>query len=254
MGRGYKKDGVSYPSVTTITGQIDNPDPLIYWAVNCALKYIENSLDEDGEFMDDCTIEDVLKEAKFKWREVGKEAMDIGSEIHKLIENYIKFGKDAVGKLRPEVENGFLAFLEWEEHNVIKWIQSEQSVFSLEYGFAGTLDATAVLYNPEFPGDKNQGMNYVIDFKSSKDFYQGYGMQVCGYRLAVLEHGFPAQGAGVLRLDKETGLPAFKDYTPDLEKKTRAFLKLVDFYYSHKKRRLANNPFVQKYWPKAKKQ
>ena len=55
-------------------------------------------------------------------------------------------------------------------------------------------------------------------------------------------------GCGVLRLDKITGQPEFKDYSEGYERKLGAFLALVEFYYKDKKRRLKNNPKVKENW------
>jgi len=222
----YKINDITYPSVTTILGILDKSSALIPWAVRLAVKYCEANKDDPMVF------DRALKE----WRKVSEEAMDIGSEIHKLIELYIKDGRDAVGQLRPEVENGFLAFLEWEQENGCEWLQSEMTVINSSAGYAGTLDAIV-----KFTKGKMAGKTYVIDFKSSKGFYDGYGKQIAAYRFAC---GQEVDGMGVLRLDKETGEPEFKDYSEGYERKLQAFHALVDFYYADKKRRLKNNPRV----------
>jgi len=221
----YKIDDVEYPSPTEVLGILDKP-ALKQWAVNMAILYVEEHQEE----------ENVLQDAKYEWRNVSAEAMDIGSEIHNIIEQYIKSGKDTVGQLRPEVENGFLAFLEWEQENIDTWIKSEFNVVSKLHCYAGTLDAIAKM---------KDGKIRVIDFKSSKGFYDGYGKQICAYKLAAEEMGNgPIDGAGILRLDKVTGMPEWKDYDKVIDKKTASWLKLLDYYYADKKRRLKNNPRV----------
>jgi len=230
----YKLNDISYPSVTTVLGILDKSAALIQWAANCAIDYIQEGLKDESR-----EVDEVLQKSRFEWRSVSKEACDIGSEVHALIEVYIKQGKDTIGKLRPEVENAFLAFLEWEKQNVSKWFWSEKSVHSEKYGYAGTADGLAEFLD---------GRIMLIDFKSSKGFYDGYDMQICAYRNAVEENeDIKIDGQGVLRLDKLTGEPEFKEY-PEYEKTLRSFLKLLDFYYSSKKRRLKNNPFVSEYW------
>lgn len=237
MGRAYKIEDISYPSVTTVLGILDKSNALLPWAVNCCVKYIEDALRDDADRHDDATILETIQKAKYEWRKVKDEAADIGSEIHNLIEKYIKEGKDAIGELRPEVENGFLAFLEWESENITQWVESESTVYSTEHGFAGTLDAVA---------EMKDGRTLLIDFKSSKGFYDGYGKQISAYAIAYKERtGKDIDGGGVLRLDKVTGNPEWKDYSENMEQKGDAFLKLLEFYYADKKRRLKNNPFVQ---------
>jgi hypothetical protein len=245
----YCIDGIEFPSPTEILNILDKP-ALKQWAVNMAIKYIQTKL-ETAPFTE------ILAAAKYEWKNVAEEAMDIGSEIHKIIENYIKFGRDAKGQYRPEVENGFLAFLEWEKKNVLKWYYSELIVVSFDYGFAGTLDAIALMKNKD-----GSEIIRLIDFKSSKDFYPGYKKQVSFYLLAIQEmiqrkirvapmgkqlitvpHNWRLpviNGGGVLRLDKETGQPDFRNYDKDIKQKTEAAIALLNFYYKDKKRRLKN--------------
>ena len=221
----YTDAGIDYPSVTTVLSVLDKSAVLMPWAARLERVYtLEHWKDESFEA------------SNWAYKEVQEEALDIGSEIHAIIEKYIKFGKDALGNLKDEVQNGFLAFLEWEKATGVKWLESEMTVISKVHCFAGTLDAVAIL------NDKR----YVIDFKSSKGFYAGYGKQIAAYKLAYEEMtGGRIDGSGVLRLDKLTGLPQFKDYTKNQDRKTEAFLMLLDFYYADKKRKLKNNPRVK---------
>jgi hypothetical protein len=71
-------------------------------------------------------------------------------------------------------------------------------------------------------------------------------MQIAAYRKAAEEMGHKVEGTGILRLDKVTGDPEWKDYSKDYDRDVTAFLKLLDFYYHAKTRRLRNNKFVQK--------
>ena len=85
----------------------------------------------------------------------------------------------------------------------------------------------------------------VIDFKTSKGFYDGYDMQIAAYAYAYAENtGREADEIGILRLDKLTGEPFYKDYTKKREAAFDTFCFLLQFYYRYKKRRLKNNPFV----------
>jgi len=243
----YTIDGVEYPSVTELTGQLDKSAALMPWAVNNACKYVWDNLPDEStpETLNNC-----LDMAKREYKNVSAEACDIGSEVHEKIEMYIKHGRDACGDMRPEVEHAFLAFLEWETENVDEWLESEMVVVSEQHGYAGTLDAIVKL---------KDGHIYCIDFKSSKGFYDGYAMQLSAYIQArnamngeyainTLHSVYKASyeptnviRGGVLRLDKITGQPEWKDYTKVLTQKTVAFNMLVSFYYHWKNRRLKNN-------------
>jgi hypothetical protein len=231
--RSYLINGSEWPSVTTVLSMLDKGEALMQWAVNCAINYIrQNAVDEDWEV--------VLRLATNNWREAREEAADIGSEIHALIKTYIRHGRDAVGSYRIEVEHGFLAFLEWEKVNQITWLESEKEVFDPAHGYAGTLDAKCL-----FGAGPFAGRVFVIDFKSSKGFYDGYGEQVSAYRHAdSLNAKIAADGCGILRLDKTTGDPEFKDFSDVYDQKLAFFFKLVEAYYLQKNRKLKNNPLT----------
>jgi ElaB/YqjD/DUF883 family membrane-anchored ribosome-binding protein len=248
MSRKYSFNGIEYPSVTTILDILDKSGALMGWAVKCTGQYIIDNYSEG------CDIDELVATAKREYRNVSDEAKDIGTEIHNKIEQYIKKGKDAVGEMDERVENAFIAFLEWESENIDEWIESEKNVFDPHYGFAGTLDAVAKF---------KDGRVMVLDFKSSKGFYDGYDKQISAYKYArdnltgthdvvsydgsIYKVTYPeikSDGCGILRLDKATGMPEFKDYTKKYDRQIKSFLQLTKFYYQDKKRRLKNNPRV----------
>lgn len=236
MSRAYSIDGTDYPSVTTVLDCLGKGDALLYWAVGQAMDYIRRNRGLG------LTLDELLERAAKNWKTAKEEAADIGSEIHNLIERYIKDGRDALGKYRPEVEHGFLAFLEWERAHGVRWLKSEMQIVSKEFGYAGTLDAICIY----------EDRPYVIDFKSSRSFYDTFGMQIAAYRNAAVEMGHTIEGMGILRLDKVTGDPDWKDYSKDYAQDRAAFLKLLDFYYTAKDRRLKNNRHTYKAKQKTK--
>lgn len=232
----YIYNGVELVSVTTVLGMLDKSEALLPWAAKQTIDCIRKMVVEDPE----ADFESILQYAKGNWREVRDEAADIGSEIHDLIKAYIRHGRDAMGDYRKEVENGFLAFLEWEKLNGVEWLEAEKKVFDLERGCAGTMDTKA-----RFHAGQYKGRVFIIDWKSSKAFYDGMGEQVAKYRhMDSLSTKIPADGCGVLRLDKETGMPEFKDFSDAYEQKLAFFHKLLEAYYLQKDRRLKNNPFT----------
>ena len=238
----YELNEIEYPSVTTILGMLDKSGALTWWAAGCAVEYIKNNIDKIQNPEGAHTIDQILKDAKGAFTKTSEKALDTGTQVHDAIEHYIKTGRDLSGELSEQVQNGFLAFLEWESKNHVQWLKSELTLYSTQYGYAGTCDAIAVI----------NGFKYLIDFKTSKAIYDEYRMQLAAYKQGALETlGEPLENFAILRLDKETGEPEFKDVTKGIDEKLRAFLKLVDFYYCEKKRRLKNNPFVNNYYGKA---
>ncbi len=237
---GGELDHAQMPSWSGVLGLLDKSDALIPWAVKMCVEYIkDNAINVktsdysiDGVFVNDS----ILEESKKAHRNIVKDAGDIGTQVHGIIERYIKNGRDAVGDLRDEVQNGFLAFLEWEQKNRVEWLASEVRVFDSFAGVCGTFDAIAKI------GD----IYYLIDFKTSKGFYNTFGLQLGGYYRSLKEYKMPFRvtGAGVLRLDKQTGIPEFKDYSKDIERHAKNAALLARLYYSLAKRRLKNNPYV----------
>ncbi len=229
----YTIKGVEYPSVTQIIDMLDKSNALIPWAVNSMGIYILQYYDPKED------INDLVNKAKYNYREISQEAKDIGTEVHDLIEIYIKHKIDPTKDkdLNESVTNALIAFLEWEKENIIEWLHSERRVHCESIGYAGKLDAIAKM---------KDGRTLVLDFKSSKGFYDGYDLQISGYKYAAEElDNIKYDGMGIVRLDKLTGLPEFKDYSKVYEQKIKAFHSLVEFYYFYKKRRLKNNPRVQ---------
>jgi len=218
-------NGAVVTSWTSVLGMLDKSAQLLPWAVNCAIKYI----DENG------LTQESLDNARREWRTVRDEAADIGTEVHGKIERYIKYGLDAVGEMRDEVQNALLAFLDWEKETGVKWLASECRVYNPLHGVAGTFDAIGEI----------DGKAYLIDFKSSKGFYDSFPLQLGGYLSCLDYYSMPwrVENAGILRLDKKTGLPEWKEY-PDLDRYKKTACRIADLFYMLKKRRLKNNPFV----------
>ncbi len=232
MSRAYTIDDTEMPSVTTVLGILDKSEFLIPWAVRACTGFIRKNKGDRDRYP---TLDALLGAAESEWRTARDEAADIGSDIHNLIEKYIKNGMDAAGTMRPEVEHGFLAFLEWEKTMKVRWEESEMTIHHPELYYGGTLDAVAVIGTER----------YVIDFKSSNGFYDTFGPQIAAYREAFnygVSNEVKATGCGILRLDKKTGIPEWKDYTKRQNRDFKSFSKLLDYYYAAAHRRLRNNP------------
>lgn len=246
-----------YPSVSTILNQLDKSGALMGWALNCYEAKL-NELIADG-----VDIEEAIKTAKKEYKNVSNEALDIGTQVHDAIEQYIKTGKDLTGQLKDEVANGFLAFLEWEKEHVVRWLESEVQTVDEKVGYAGTYDAIF---------QSTTGEIVMVDFKTSKSIYDEYWLQLAAYKNAreqlfgeytinfergqgaVFNHSLEEiyiNKVAILRLDKSTGMPEYVERDP---KKTihdfMAFECLTNFFYNAKKRRLKNNPIVNEIWSK----
>ncbi len=227
MSRTYTIDKKKYVSVTTVLGDYDTGG-LMQWSADCAVEHIRNFLAEGY-------IESMVDwdKARYAYKEVSKEATDIGTEVHDLVESYITAylaGEDFdCGGFSKPIDNGYDAFLKWDRGIRPKYIASEMTVHSDTHRYAGTLDCVCKL----------DGKLYIIDFKTSKAHYPKNAVQLAAYKVAYEEMtGLDVEGVGVLRLDKITGEPDWKDYTNVWERQFQTFLGLNQVWHNYKKRRL----------------
>ena len=216
VGRHYKRNGLKYPSVTTITGQLDKP-ALTWWAANCACDYIISELEgSDEDMVPVGALYPVIEAARKGFMKVSRQALDIGSATHGAIEHYLKTGQEPQAP-SDEVLSAFLAFLEWKgSMDVGETIQTEFTLYADRY--AGTCDWIVML----------GGKKYLIDFKASKGIYKEYQYQVAAYRACDPS----IEGCGILRLDKVTGLPEWKDTSETYEQDLKVFEILTDLWYA----------------------
>jgi len=210
------------PSVTTITGQLEKP-ALMYWSVNCACDYLNQKV-ASGEPLTVHLVDTARKE----WRNVQQQALDIGTNTHEYIHQYLTTQKE------PKIENSaeqaaFLAFLEWKDKNKLEPITMETRVYGKidtdEYMYAGTCDLICEL----------NGVITLIDFKTAKDIYDEYIYQVAAYATAenqmTIREAMKIKNIGILRLDKETGYPEYVDITDKWAKYQIGFNHLCKFWW-----------------------
>ena len=208
----YEKDGITYPRCTEVIKDCsNNSDALIQWAANQTVEWIrENAAPIEGGYW---IPDENLDKARFNFRETSQIALDVGSEVHAAIEAHLTGLQ--VSLTSEQAKSAFAAFLEWKEGVELEPIALEKSVFGKTW--AGTMD---------FYG-KYKGKLYVIDWKTSKAFYMTeMGAQIAAYRSCIPE----AEGCGILRLDKETGMPEFKDFSKRYERDLGVFNKMVELY------------------------
>lgn len=193
---GFKHlDGRKIPSVTSATGKIDKSNALMPWAVKMAGIYIVENFDPKKiKTKDDISL--LVDIAKKEWRRIKEEAADIGTEIHKWAEQWIKGKKVAI----PEDErarNGVIAFMKWiKEKEKIKITATEQFVYSKKYDYAGIMDWEG----------KDDGELVIGDFKSSKGIYKEMRYQLAGYWNAREEETEKKYKKGyIVKFGKEDG-------------------------------------------------
>lgn len=175
----YRVNGRPVPSVTKVTGVIDKP-ALQYWAVNCTLDYLGDTIQPDKPYNAN-QLKSILADAKSARFRKSQDALNIGSQAHDWIERYVKakLWKYKVPALPqfPPVLSAVQSYLDWEaEHEIVYW-SSERKVYSAEYDYCGTVDVIMDV----------DGRTMVGDFKTSAAIYPEYWLQVAAYAQAVAE-------------------------------------------------------------------
>lgn len=191
MSHTYPHHGYELPSVTTIIGEVSNKEALIQWAANSMKAYIIDHWEE----MQGCGIDECLNAARFDYKRLSSEALDIGSKVHEIIENLLTYPAIEPITQRTEVRNCRMAFGRFLHDHIVKPNKLEYSVYG--NGWAGTLDFKGLL----------DGVPTILDWKTSKAIYtDSMYPQIAAYwhadGMACDEW---TKQVGIVRLDKQTG-------------------------------------------------
>lgn len=174
-------------SVTTINGALDKP-ALLYWAAEKTAELavsvagsLASRIEEEGRD----NIVKWLRDARFRPPKGQVSASELGTQVHDAVEQYALTGT------RPDVENPEVVpfldrFDEWAQIWQPEYIAAEAAVYNKTYGYAGTLDAIAII----------DGAKVLLDYKSSRRSigsdgkptgpYPEAALQLAAYRYAEL--------------------------------------------------------------------
>lgn len=178
-------DDVRLWSVTTIIGALDKP-ALVPWAANMTAeeavrvcKRLPQMVEEDGP-------EETAKwlaAARFRKPKGQKlSAADLGTAVHDAIERFALTG-ERPDDVDPVIVPFLDQFTRWAQKAQPEYLAAEMTVYDTRYGYAGTLDAIAVI----------QGTRFIVDYKTTakpdepKKVQAPYGtaaMQLAAYRYA----------------------------------------------------------------------
>ncbi len=251
--RYYNTENGEYASVTTITGLVDKSDALMPWATRCMAEFLEDNWGEaKGRFhgvfedvelnsrhdkIDAAWLEDFLKDARFHYKTVGKEARDVGSEVHGVIADNISLSYDSDG-VSPPAWTALEAYKNWAKENPLHPVNIEQVIYNHKYGYAGTQDLKCVL----------DGVVSIVDWKThgedGKIHVPESPMQLSAY--AKCEGNEDVEQIVVVGLNKVTGKHTEKRWGLEPDKKGECidyffggFLGLLDnFFRFHAKKKL----------------
>lgn len=183
----YWVDGEYYPGVTSI---IEEGAPT-GWQLKQF--FIRNSADEI--------------------RRKQEESLEFGSSIHAAIERLLAGEQvDLVNDFRSSRgKKTLMSFHDWFHLVSPKDFESELVVASKEMKYAGTLDFAGYINQQKanevlgIKESEDKDEFWIVDFKTSKDVYLGYKLQVMAYKKAYEEmFGKKVDRVGILRVGTET--------------------------------------------------
>ena len=158
--------GQTYPSVTTILGQIGKGEALKWWAAGEVAKYAVEMRDTWLQLDNQAAI-DLLKREPL--RSLNR-AADRGTDVHAIADHYAKTGE--IGEITAH--NGYVEAMRrfFADHQPLP-VLAECTVFG-EAGFAGSFDMVCRL-----PALGDQLV--ILDYKTSKAIYNDTAAQLAAY-------------------------------------------------------------------------
>jgi hypothetical protein len=164
-GRVYEhpRTGKQWPSITNAIGVIDKP-ALKFWAARQCAEFTADNLDSLGPLDRQSRI-DLVRGAPF--RSSGN-AANIGDIVHDTIDKRIKGQQVDTTAFPPSAQKCMRSFAAFERTYKPRWIESEFTVWSDTYGYAGTADWSA------YVGD----WTVLGDTKTGKAVYPEVGLQI----------------------------------------------------------------------------
>lgn len=225
----YTVDGISFPSVTTITGQLDKSPQLMNWAAKTVIEYLYPRLDDikTGKLiLNPVNSYKLLQDAKKQHSLIREKAADIGTRVHRAVENDLNGIIQPIDTLEPDIIKPFEAYLYWKESfDSFHPVASEILTYSdTKCRYTGMADFIV----------KIDGILTLGDIKTSGGIYESVPPQIAAYRNGLVRSNkYKIKNMGVLRLDKKTGLSTWKEYSNDEYKVAlKIFMNLCELYHN----------------------
>ena len=203
----FTSDGTQVPGGSTISKLGDDPGALIHWAwkLGCEGK---------------------------NYRDVSKEACDIGTLAHFYIEcflnNQVADLSDYTQEERDKALLCYHKFLDWWDEQHLEKVATEIQLVNEAYRHGGTIDLIA---------KKPNGDHVLIDFKTSKKISDSYWRQAAGYA-ALWDGNQPPEkkitSHAILRIGKQDEGDFEVVWKDDLSKEWNVFQKQVELYWAIK--------------------
>lgn len=235
-GHAYYLDGVRLTGVTTILGVKAKP-MLIGWAARMTRDYVlekMNNIEESNISM--LSFEEIktwLEEGAVAHTKKKEDAGDKGKQVHAIIEKIIKYAIENTNGiintndiLPADLSHAQIRhFVSWSIENNVKFLASEEKVFSRELFVGGTIDFICEI----------DGEPWIGDIKTSKAIYPEHFFQTAGYQklmedMAETDNGMRLniKGHVILNCRKDDTFEEKRSISNEDNRK--AFLACVDLY------------------------
>jgi hypothetical protein len=188
---------VDVPSVTSILSAVGGDGALVQWAANCAARLVAYRL-RPGVVLTQRDIDELVAGVKTAHIVERTDAADVGNVVHDWIRRYIAadmpesfdFPYDERARRACEAAKSWMEGMRY-------WpLLTETFIYSLKYGYAGTLDVVGMA--------STNGVTSIVDWKTSKKIYPKYRMQTAAYAKAYSEMtGLQVQHRWIVRIGKD---------------------------------------------------
>ena len=121
------------------------------------------------------------KHGNKKCREILTESGNIGTAVHEFIKWDLTERKDEEVAVSLNMRQSVHNYLSFKKKYKLKPVLTEQTVYSLKYGYAGQLDLVA------WVTDGKEDKLVLLDWKTSSGIYEDYQLQLEAYNNALRE-------------------------------------------------------------------
>ncbi len=150
----YFLNGRPILGCTSVLGVIAKP-ALVPWAAKMTADYASAHI-ESGRAYNEDELAEIFSEAKVAHRKKKEDAAEKGTDLHAQVEEWVKFcietneGVPQLGGMEPST---LRSFQEWAQKQDIRFIATEQRLYSKDLWVAGTCDLIFEKGGKRFIGD-----------------------------------------------------------------------------------------------------
>ena len=190
-----KSDGMYLHGVSSVISVIDKPY-LMAWSTKENYKYLLENWDINKQYTEK-EKKDLLLLAKNAYKDKSDTAKDLGKDIHKLAEEYIKARIAGTNNIKAPsneiMKRAITEIIKWDKGLGVDWVASEAIVLSNYYNTAGTLDALGYVGK----------YLTLFDFKVANQIGETYYLQLAFYQLMLEEWGIMPDQRVIIQVPKE---------------------------------------------------